>query len=49
MRQEVGLNGVLPSNRLGCGRDAELGQLRRLVNDAGYNGQFYLQVQVLAV
>lgn len=33
VRQEVGLNGVLPSNRLGCGRDAELGQLRRLMND----------------
>lgn len=33
VRQEVGLNGVLPSTRLGCGRDAELGQLGRLGSD----------------
>lgn len=31
--QEVGLNCVLPSSRLGCGEDTETGQLGRLMQD----------------
>lgn len=52
--QEVGLNGVLSSTRLGCGGDAETDWSadcsgKQLLPLRGCDAQLYLQVQALAV